>query len=304
MTNFSRYGQVMDSTIPRARAGLHSHAAPPVTRMAQRYSAAVPDAWVKRSESLIPLTGPHPFNAEPAATLLLDKGFITPNDIHYVRVRGLSSLSLITASRARAHQPQNHAAVPKLDRTSHKLVIDGLVGQPRVWTVDELERLPAISVAVTMSCDGNRRKEVNTIERGRGFDWGPAAVGTAVRLPASRCVDTGARKWTLITARCGPVCHCVSCSACAATSTPRPASCNSRAPTLYALRDVMQTYALCSTSPPQPPKGKYGTSIPLYRATDPLSEIIVAYRMNGEPLPPDHGFPIRMVLPGMTASFP
>lgn len=54
---------------------------------------------------------------------------------------------------------------------------------------------------------------------------------------------------------------------------------------------------------PQLPKGKYGTSIPLYRATDPLNEIIVAYRMNGEPLPPDHGFPIRMVLPGMTTSF-
>lgn len=103
--------------------------------------------------------------------------------------------------RTSSSASQNHAAVPKLDRTSHKLVVGGLVGQPRVWTVDELERLPAISVAVTMSCDGNRRKEVNTIERGRGFDWGPAAVGTSVRISDLRCLNTLWPPWSLLTDR-------------------------------------------------------------------------------------------------------
>lgn len=53
----------------------------------KRLAAQAPDSWIQRSEDLIPLTGPHPFNAEPPATLLMQKGFITPNPVHYVRVR-------------------------------------------------------------------------------------------------------------------------------------------------------------------------------------------------------------------------
>jgi hypothetical protein len=44
-----------------------------------------PDDWVPRHKDLIRLTGRHPFNAEPPPDVLLDKGFITPTDLHYVR---------------------------------------------------------------------------------------------------------------------------------------------------------------------------------------------------------------------------
>lgn len=40
----------------------------------------------------------------------------------------------------------------------------------------------------------------------------------------------------------------------------------------------------------------YATSIPLAAALDP--EALLVYRMNGEPLPHDHGFPVRVLLPG------
>jgi len=40
----------------------------------------------------------------------------------------------------------------------------------------------------------------------------------------------------------------------------------------------------------------YARSLPIAEAM--RSEILVAYEMNGEPIPPQHGFPIRLVVPG------
>src|SRR2546428_555255 len=40
----------------------------------------------------------------------------------------------------------------------------------------------------------------------------------------------------------------------------------------------------------------FGGSIPLEKATSP--EVLLAYEMNGLPLPPVHGFPLRVVVPG------
>lgn len=46
------------------------------------------------------------------------------------------------------------------------------------------------------------------------------------------------------------------------------------------------------------PNGHYGTSIKLNWAVDPNRGIMVAHRMNGEALHPDHGKPLRVVIPG------
>jgi sulfite oxidase len=42
----------------------------------------------------------------------------------------------------------------------------------------------------------------------------------------------------------------------------------------------------------------YGVSIPIDRALDPRSDVILALKMNGEKLPLDHGAPVRVIVPG------
>lgn len=46
----------------------------------------------------------------------------------------------------------------------------------------------------------------------------------------------------------------------------------------------------------------YGASIPLSKALDPRGDVLLAYEMNGKPLPRDHGFPVRAVVPGIVGA--
>ena len=46
------------------------------------------------------------------------------------------------------------------------------------------------------------------------------------------------------------------------------------------------------------PNGYYGTSIKLNWAMDPNRGVLVAHKMNGEALEPDHGKPLRIIIPG------
>lgn len=51
-----------------------------------------------------------------------------------------------------------------------------------------------------------------------------------------------------------------------------------------------------------PANAPYGASIPVAKLLNPYSDVILAYEMNGEPLPPDHGFPVRIIVPGVVGA--
>lgn len=49
-------------------------------------------------------------------------------------------------------------------------------------------------------------------------------------------------------------------------------------------------------------KESYAASIPIGPAVDPRGDVLLVYAMNGGPLPPDHGFPLRALVPGHVAA--
>lgn len=47
---------------------------------------------------------------------------------------------------------------------------------------------------------------------------------------------------------------------------------------------------------------RYGASVPIQKALSDDGDCILAYEMNGQPIPRDHGFPVRAVIPGHVAA--
>lgn len=46
----------------------------------------------------------------------------------------------------------------------------------------------------------------------------------------------------------------------------------------------------------------YGASVPIEKAVDKRGDVLLAYKMNGETLPRDHGYPLRVIVPGHVAA--
>lgn len=47
-----------------------------------------------------------------------------------------------------------------------------------------------------------------------------------------------------------------------------------------------------------PTGSPYGASIPKEKVLSELGDVLIAFQMNGQDIPLDHGYPIRVVVPG------
>jgi len=155
---------------------------------------------------------------------------------------------------------RNHGPIPVLDPQAWRLSVDGLVDRPLELSLEDVRsRFPAQVLTATMQCAGNRRAGLIAVRDIPGEDpWGPGATSTA--------------EWTG-----------VSLAQVLQAAGVRPGA----AHVAFAAPDVSQI-----ADPPQP----YGGSIGLDKAL--AGEVLLAWAMNGEPLPAAHGAPLRVVVPG------
>lgn len=161
------------------------------------------------------------------------------------------------------HYVRNHGAVPRASWDDWTVEVTGLVKHPTKFTMDQLVNdFPSREVPVTLVCAGNRRKEQNLVKKSIGFNWGAAGVSTSV--------------WRGVPLR-ALLKHC------------------------GILSRGKGALNVCFEGAEDLPGGggsKYGTSIRKEWAMDPSRDIILAYMQNRESLAPDHGFPVRMIIPG------
>jgi DMSO/TMAO reductase YedYZ molybdopterin-dependent catalytic subunit len=139
-----------------------------------------------------------------------------------------------------------------------RLHVGGLVERPLQLALDELRALPATSLKATLECAGNGRTSL--MPPTEGEPWGLGAVSTAdwTGVPLADVLD---RAQPLAEAS-----HVVMRGADAGPVRGRD--------------DVI----------------RFERSLSLDEARD--TGAILAYEMNGEPLPVDHGFPLRVIVPG------
>ncbi|KAK3330022.1 hypothetical protein B0H66DRAFT_611244 [Apodospora peruviana] len=163
------------------------------------------------------------------------------------------------------HYVRNHGAVPRLLWELHRLDIEGGGANDGKLSLsmDQLKNRytdSIINIPVAMACTGNRRKELNLMRKTKGANNGAASVGCAY--------------WK------GPLLRDVLISA--GINIPSDG----------------KRHWINFAGADSPSEGPYETSIPLEYAMDPSNDVVLAMYMNDLPLPPDHGYPVRLIIPG------
>jgi len=154
---------------------------------------------------------------------------------------------------------RNHGTVPEVDPASYRLTISGMVERPLELSLEEIrDEFPKETITATVQCAGNRRQ----------------GLMEARQIPGETPWGAGAlgnARWSGVPLR--------------AVLLAAGVGEEARHIAFAGLDEIEDGW-----SP------NYGSSIPLYKGTSP--EVLLAYEMNDEPLRPEHGFPLRAVVPG------
>ena len=158
---------------------------------------------------------------------------------------------------------RTHFPIPKIEKNEWRLYVEGEVDRPFKISYDELIALDSRKVPVALECAGNNR---NFLEpKVKGVQWGLGAVGNAewTGVPLSILLERAGLK-------------------------------------TGAREVILEGADHGRIDDPKAPAGEliFARSIPLDKARQ---DALLAYRMNDVDLPPEHGFPVRAIVPGWYA---
>jgi len=205
-----------------------------------------------------------PLNREPAVHELI-KSFLTPISIAYDR---------------------NHGPIPQLSASTHKVQVNGLVPSPQVFDISRLQSMPQHTVICALQCAGNRRHTMRTtLKEVQGIDWGDAAImNCSWRGPllADVLAEAGLTEQDKIVESVDKA--------------------NGVAVASAADAENKQHLVFTTRAQETENDDNYSVSIPLARALDRKAEAILALEVNGGPLTPEHGAPVRVIVPGVAGA--
>jgi sulfite oxidase len=155
---------------------------------------------------------------------------------------------------------RNHGNVPEIDAAAFRLVVEGMVERPLELTLDRLQNdFPRRTVMATLECAGNRRNELTAIApTPEETPWQAGAIGNAF--------------WSGV-----PLKELLNAAG---------VKLGAQYVEFQGIDDVIR-------------KDKhvgFGGSIALDKAWS--DEVLLAHEMNGKPLEPMHGYPLRALVPG------
>lgn len=153
---------------------------------------------------------------------------------------------------------RNHFHTPALDASTWRLRLGGLVARPLELSLPDLQAMPEQTQVVTLECAGNNRSSLTPPVDGE--QWGLGAVSSA--------------EWTGV-----PLVEVLD-----------------RAGIDGAARELVFRGADGGTVGGRAETVRYERSLAV--ATARTANALLAYAMNGEPLPVQHGYPLRLVVPG------
>jgi sulfite oxidase len=160
---------------------------------------------------------------------------------------------------------RNHLPVPDIDAKNYvlEIAIEGRDEPLRLTLDDLISKFPKHEVDVTLQCAGNRRTDLNKVKEVRGLAWDIGAIGTA--------------KWGGAKLR----------------DVLKAAGLDVEDETLMNKLQHVHFEGLDRDF-----EKSYTASVPMEKATAIHGDCLIAYEMNGAPIPRDHGYPVRAIVPG------
>lgn len=160
---------------------------------------------------------------------------------------------------------RNHFDAPRVDGAYWSLTVGGLVRHRRTFSLADLRRLPSRSVVVTLECAGNGRSLFESPVEGEPWHLGAVSTAEWTGVPLVEVLDSVGVQGATREIVCRGLDHDGARGPARATSAPL----------------------------------RFERSLSLEQAQN--ADVLLAYAMNGEPLPVNHGFPLRLVVPGWYA---